>query len=1575
MTSIHEWIGSLRHRGLQLWMEGEDLKYRAPRGAIDTSDLADLRARKTELIAFLRAGSGSGDSATRISRVPRTGNMPQSYAQQRLWFLYHLDGPGAAYNIVSQHCLSGPLDPAILEQSFRELCRRHEILRTTFSTENGVPVQIISQEVRLPFIVTSVSDAAEALRLAEEEAIHVFNLTTGPLLSVRLLRCDAENHILLLTAHHIICDGWSLGLLFGELSALYRAFRHGQESPLPGPELHYVDYAQWQREWLTPAVLETQLHYWRRLKDAPPLLDLFADGPHSAELSSRGAVESIRIEPDQARRFKLLCQASGVTVFMGMLAVLQALLARHTGQRDIVIGTQVAGRTRNEMEQVLGFFVNTLPLRVDVDVTRPFVALLEQVKQTTLDAMAHQETPFEKIVEMLQPERTPGRNPLVQVMFLWQNARMDTLSLNDVQVQPFTGVARSTSKFDLTLEMGEIGNGFEGVLEYRTDLFDSRLIRQFGTHLETFFSSIVEYPDRPLASLPMLAAQEREQLLGQGLGERVPLPGEDTIAEQFEHQARTHPARPAVVFREVQLTYAELDSRASRLADSLRGLGIGPEKPVALFLDPSIELIVAMLGVVKAGGAYLPLDTRAPKARLAVMLKDSTASVVLTIESLHSLLPSSNAKTVFLDRELPQAVSAVTRAPDPEHIAYIIYTSGSTGTPKGVMVSNRAVLNLTEWLACEAFQKQEAVRTALIASPAFDASVQQIFGCLLNGHTLYPVDMETRRNGARLWRFFEDHAIELADCTPSLLAILCNTVPDNLNLALRCFLVGGEALSASLVGDFYRQDPLRYISLINVYGPTECCVDSTFFPIAKAEDRSIMSIGNGISNSEIYILDRHGHPTPEAVAGEIYIAGTGLGRGYWRRPALTASAFVPHPFRVGERLYRTGDHGYWNANGQIEFLGRNDDQVKIRGHRIQLGDIETHLGLHSNVRQAVVIARKVSATHNELVAYLAGDSSLTIDELRRFVGDSLPEYMIPAHFVLLDKLPLNSSGKVDRKLLPEPDETHALRRDSEFIAPRNSAENALAAIWEAVLGRKPIGIHDHYIALGGDSIKALQISARLREIGFKLELSDLFLHSTIEALAPYLRALKDANNQEEAAGEVPLMPVQLRFLHEFEGKLHHFNQSVLLSSSERLEEEPLRRALDSIVQHHDMLRAKFSHLDDGWVQKVDLTGSADFKVVDLTQSSLAALTQHASITQSSFVLDVGPLFRAVLYRVVDGDRLFLCAHHLVVDAVSWRILIEDLEAAYRSAKTGSAIHLPSRTTPFRGWTNRLLALAKSGELTAEVSPHREISSALPLDRNGPFCLVRECLTHSLKLSRTLTAGVLRESHKAYNTEVNDILLTALTRALRRFSGRSASRIWLEGHGREPLFPNADVSRTVGWFTAIYPVVLDLGPTEEIDRNIKLVKETLRVIPRKGIAYGLLRYLAPPDVRHQFSEESSGIIFNYLGQFEAAKGPSLFTRASEDCGPMADIDATFSHDIEINALANDDCLEFHVSYNPKRFYSDTISSLSRRYVEELEALVEHANSRQQPELTPSDVDYSGFNLDEMESFLNNLQEER
>ena len=1694
MTPVEQLMAQLRSQGIKLRAEGGQLHYRAPKKALTAELLARIREQKEELLKFCRDLELSARPAPLpLAPVPRGPTAPLSFAQLRLWFLHEMEGLSPTYNIPAALRLRGALDRAALQKSFDEIVRRHEALRTAFkSSASGEPYQEIAppgpariEEIELDHLPPEEREAA-LRRSISELALRPFELSAGPPFRLRLIRLGPEDHALAVVMHHIISDGWSIGVLIRELSALYGRFQKGEESPLPPLPIQYADFALQQREWLSGAVLEDLLAFWKKqLEGAPFVLELPTDKPRPTRPAFRGAIYPFALDPRVVAKLQQLGQRCGATLFMTLLTAFASLLARYSGQKELLIGATAAGRNRKELEPLIGFFVNTLALRVDLRGNPPFTRLLEKVRQVALDAFDHQELPFERLVEALQPERALNRLPLVQVICRLENSRMiGDLDLEALEATSLE-IERHSSSFDLSLSFAETADGLEGALEYSTELFERATIERLAGHLQTLLARVAENPDSPVADLPLLTAEERRQLLDTWNQTGREYPADESIHRRFEAKARQHPDRAAIVFGGRQISYRELNEAADRLATRLRAAGVRPERIVGLCLNRSAEMIVGMLAILKAGGAYLPLDPSHPPARRAWMVEDAGARVVVTddlrrgdfehrnpslkIISLNgedeavASLPSPGGEgqgegeplpaTEFSPSPLrsggegqgeeapsgpletspsPPALSPLRCAgrgrtppslsgkwvdsggeplpatefspsplrsggegrgeeapsgplqtnhfpPSSENLAYVIYTSGSTGTPKGVMIEHRSVLNLVSALGDRVYDHQPGpCRVALIAPMVFDASVQQIFGCLLQGHTLFPIDEETARDGNRLCQFFRDCQIELSDGTPTLLSILLDSgLGRGEPLSLRHLIIGGEPLPARLVGECSRRARLSRVALTNIYGPTECCVDVSAHTVdpGEGEERTV-PIGRPLANIRLYVLDERGQPCPIGVPGELYIGGANVGRGYLRRPELTAERFLPDPFSglPGARLYRTGDMTRYRPDGAIEFLGRNDDQVKIRGYRIELGEIENCLRSHPEVKAAAIVARPASrGAGQELAAYLVLARPLTVSDLRQHLETKLPPYMVPARFFLLEALPLNTSGKIDRPALSRMPDLPDLDQGQAYVPPRNERERALVRVWEKVLERGAIGIRENYFALGGDSIKALQIVAGLRAEKLRLEIRDLFLHPTIETAAPRLEWLEsELGSPALVRGEVPLTPIQKWLLDEYPGRKEHFNQALLLASSEAWDASALRQALAAIQRHHDALRMRFRFEDGRWIAE---HGGADhpvaFEVVDLSSdSSSGALTEHAAEAQRIVDLGHGPLLRAYLYRLPEGERLFLVAHHLVIDGVSWRILLDDLQTAYQQVRGGRPAQLPAKTTAFQRWAEALQAFANAGVLDEKAYwrgvEMMDVPELVPdVAAHGPPQPAAVAIT----LSESQTADLLTRAHQAYRTEINDLLLTALARALRDWQGQPRCAIFLEGHGREPIFEQLDVSRTVGWFTAVFPVVIDLSETPGLGSQIKSVKEMLRNIPRKGIGHGILKQITRPELKQDLPFRlKPQISFNYLGQFGRELNSDSVRMAREPIGPSIDPAARNAVEIEVVGMVSNGRLEMEFHYDASRFKEESIRKFSTDYRRELLEIIAHARRQTAGNLTPSDIDHPDFDQQTLERFL-------
>jgi amino acid adenylation domain-containing protein len=1076
-----------------------------------------------DLAESVDAGRGAGLLASPIAPVPRDGELPLSFAQQRLWFIDQLEPGGSVYNFPAAVRLKGPLNMAALKQSLDEIVKRHEALRTTFAIVDGRPVQVIAPHLTLALPIVDLRGLpefereSEVQRLATSEAQRPFDLAEGPLVRTTVLRLGEDEHVGLLTMHHIVTDGWSTGILIREMAVLYDAFCSGRPASLPELPVQYADFAHWQRIWLQGELLETQLTYWKQqLLGAPPLIELPTDHPRPAVQTFHGAHQSILLPKTLGDALKAISRQEEVTLFMTLLAAFTILLHGYTNQDDIVVGTPTANRNRLEIEGLIGFFVNTLVLRTDLSDNPSVRDLLRRVREVCLGAYAHQDLPFERLVEELHTTRDLSRNPLFQVMFLLQNASLQPVQLPGLNLTPVE-VDTGTTHFDLTLHIVDTDQGLLGTLAYNTDLFEAATITRMLGHFRTLLEAVATAPERRVSDLPLLTEAERQQLLLNSSGTKVDYPKALCIHQLFEAQVERTPDAIAVVLDGQQLTYDELNHQANRLAHHLRVLGVGPEVSVAVFLKPSVEMVVGLLGILKAGGVYVPFDPAYPKERLSFMLADAAVPVILTQKTLLAGLPEHHATVICLDSDSEIIARKSAENPVcltiPDNLAYVIYTSGSTGQPKGVLISHASIA--AHCLTVQNYYELDSTDKVLqFASLSFDVSLEQVLPTLIVGATLVMMSTD-------VWHTAEFHK-RISDFGLTVLNIptgywqelarewadLSELVP---NIQPKVFIVGGDTMLPAFL-DLWRRTPMSSIRLINAYGPTEATITATVFDVTpRLRELSAFQripIGRPLANRETYILNKYGDPVPVGVPGELYIGGDCLARGYLKRSDLTAEDFVPNPFSSlpGTRMYKTGDLARYLSDGNIEFLGRFDDQVKIRGFRIELGEIEAALRQHPAVSESVVLARDTAPGERQLVAYVVaqGEFPPTASELRVFLKERLPNYMMPAVFVPLGALPLMLSGKVNRSALPEPGRTRS-EPGRTFVAPRNLVELQLAGLWEEVLGIRPIGVTDNFFELGGHSLAAVRLFSLIeKRLGKKVPLATVFQGATIEHLAKIL---------------------------------------------------------------------------------------------------------------------------------------------------------------------------------------------------------------------------------------------------------------------------------------------------------------------------------------------------------------------------------------------------------------------------------------------------------------------------------------
>ncbi|MBR8663062.1 lichenysin non-ribosomal peptide synthetase LicA [Bacillus paralicheniformis] len=1491
-------------------------------------------------------------SAIYIEAAPDQETYPVSSAQKRLYVLQQIEGAEKSYHMPAVLQLEGKLDLKRLESAAQMLIKRHEAFRTTFEIKGGEPVQRIWEAAELTIDVID-ADEQEAEKLIKE-FIRPFDLTKAPLFRMSIIRFTGEKHLLLVDMHHIISDGASVSVLIDEMTKLYAG------EALEPLRIQYKDFSVWQQHLLTERH-KVQEEYWlKELAGELPVLTLPADYPRPSIQTFEGSRLSFALKPELVQQLRKLAKETDSTLYMVLAASYSALLSKLSGQSEVIVGSPAAGRPHTDLSRIIGMFVNTLAIRTRPEGDKPFSAFLEEVKEMTLGAFEHQDYPFEELIEKLNIQRDMSRNPLFDAVFSMRNADLKDLSMEGITLKPYD-FAHQTAKFDLTLTAAEEDGLLVFEMEYNTALFKHESIERWRGYWVNLLEAVAENPDARLSELSLLDEAEKRRIVQNWNETRLAVPEDKTVHELFEAQVLRTPDRGAAVYNGVKWTYKELNARANRLARLLIEKGARPEQRIGIMVKPSLEMAAGVLAILKAGAAYVPIDPSYPAERIGYVLKDSGAELLLTQTNL-AAPEEFSGETLLLDSMLSEEITkddevnpqAGTQS---DNLAYLIYTSGTTGQPKGVMVEHRSLVNLCYWHN-DAFKVTEQDKSAKYAGFGFDASVWEMFPYWIAGAELHIIDESIRMDITRLNQYFEENGITIT----FLPTQLCEQFMELDNQSMRVLLTGGDKL---------KRIEKRNYTLVNNYGPTENTVVATSTAIDP--DEGMLSIGKPIANTRAYVLGQNNEVQPVGVAGELCIAGRGLARGYLNKPEETAKRFTEDPFVPGERMYRTGDAVKWLEDGRLEYIGRIDQQVKIRGFRIELSEIEVQLARLSEVQEAVVTDIEDAYGNKALCGYVVANEQLDTESLARKLAQTLPDYMVPSFWVQLKELPVTANGKVDRRALPQPD---VEAQTAEYKAPLTETEQLLADIWQEVLGIDRIGITDNFFALGGDSIKGIQMASRLQQHGWKLEMKDLFQHPTIGELSAYVQAADDQPiDQNPVEGEVTLTPIQRWFFERRFTNEHHWNQSVMLHALTGFDPETAGKALSKLIEHHDALRMVYQRNGDGIVQYnrgLEETAVRP-EVIRFNESGAeleAAVLKASNRIQSSIDLTEGPLLKAAIFKTDQGDHLLIVIHHLVVDGISWRILLEDFAAGYAQAEKGEPIILQDKTHSFAEYAARLEEYAGSKAFAKEIGYWQEIeqaeTAALPKDDEADDKRMRHTKTAEFSLSKEETEQLMTKVHEAYNTEMNDILLTALGLALKEWTGQEDFIICLEGHGREDIIDGLNISRTVGWFTSQFPALIQMRHSGDIGYQIKQIKEELRHIPNKGIGYGIYRYLTEEGkkakpIKHDIS-------FNYLGQFTEMADSGLFTRSTLPSGDPLSPETEKPNALDIVGYIEDGILTMSIAYHSLEYKESTVAAVAASFKTYLLQLIDHCLERDGGELTPSDLGDDELTLEELDKLM-------
>lgn len=1516
---------------------------------------------------------------------------PLSFGQSAMYFLYLNSPESPAYNVSFSARIVSHLKVDSLRKAFQKLVNRHAVLRTNYKLDEGVPVQVIHGYKEIDFEQVDASGYEEEMLRAEVVRVSrlPFDLENESVLRVRLFSLKPDDHILLINIHHISNDGRSVEIMLDELGVLYVSELTGESDNLPPAEKEYYDFVRQQKEFVTSEEAKKKIDYWKNeLSGSRADLDLPFDKRRQPVQTFNGASEYFEIERTLAESIKEKAKEYGATVFAYLLSCYLMFLRKHTDNEELTAGIPAAGRIFPGYDNVMGYFINPLAIRAVVTDQTKFEDVLSQVKRKILLAVDNQDIPFQLIVDELLHNRDASRSPVFQTFFGLQRIQGNSplqelivpgnekaeIEWAGLKLRPYH-ISQQEGQFDLTVEFTEGKDLFSGAFKYNTDLFEKRSVEKMTSRFLELLRQITEDPGKPVESYSLLTPEDKDELLNKWNNTSEEFNEIDLIDSLFDKAAAIYPDRIALVFEGMSMTYSQLKEKSDAAASAIVSKGFGCGDLAAVCTERSVEMVISMLAVLKAGGAYIPVDPSYPSERISYMLENSKSKLLITQRGLMHELPDTE---ILYAEDLGSAdftgdSSAWNKGRNVKDPAYVIYTSGSTGLPKGVVISHRSLANHMAWMKNVAeFSPDDSV---LQKTPfSFDASVWEFYLPLLNGGKLVIARPDGHMDTAYMVDCVKANGVTHIQFVPSLLKLFLSEPDVPSCTSLKFVFSGGEALTGELAGSVFGRLNAR---LINLYGPTEATIDSAYYECIKGKVPENIPIGRPVSNMKAFVADKNMNLLPSGISGELLLGGDGIALGYLYNNELAKERFVENIFdEYAGVLYKTGDRVKFNYDGELVFLGRLDHQVKFRGYRIELSEIESVLRKSSGVKDAYADVRTDASGREVLCAYVVCRSEqCSENELKGTLRKFLPEYMIPGYFHFTDSLPYLPNGKIDRPSLPVPG---PVKREGDVSAKADlPAEKILLKIWEDILGQKNISIDDNFFELGGDSIISIQIISRASREGMKITPKQIFMHQTIRELADVVTADIRKASGVKPTGNVQCTPVQKRFL---ESKLKNpscFNHSLLISVNEELDMEKLTETLNIVVRHHDALRMKVS--TDNEVVIPEESPEVAFAEFDLRSVNMeeAGILLAAERKRQNNLLDLtsGRLVNASYFRMpCNSGRILFNIHHFCIDGVSWRIFLDDFISIYKNLAAGNSANLPDKGASFREWCERLVNYSSSDEAISSIDIWSEMSADHQdysgLKENQAANTFGSAITETVRLGNEYTAILLAEANRAYNTSINDLLITALAMASKEFNGNPVLYIELEGHGRDDIFGDTDFSATIGWFTSVYPVMINSYNADDTGKLITDVKESLKKYSSEGIKYGIMKYIRRDGRLQNISSNLPSMVFNYLGQFKNEISPGW--EFSHDSLKLITGDDEYRpYAIEMNSMIVSSDLVMNIEYSSNLHKRDEIQKFSALYMSCLRKVLDHCRNIESTTYTASDFSDSGLNQQELDDLMANL----